>query len=239
MVSQMAKEDWKALAGEGIILSFEQVCDLNALGLAVERGPYAGEVYAGPRIGWAGSVPIHEPTIQSEQWYIGCACDWWTGQSLFWSLAWACAHAPRRGWFERWQTEGHARAAVELWANRLPCTAAQLSTALDYAIRGADVAPRDPESAQDAPEGPPPCPHSGLIDDALAAGLGLTHARVAAMPRRRVVGILRRWAENQIAAVGGKADFDKGAKTDAYVRYDDYLMAVREAALNKGAQVYG
>lgn len=239
MVSQMAKEDVEALIAEGITPSFEQLVTLNALGLLVERGPFAGVVFTAPRVAWAGTVALFEPTIQSEQWYAEKATAWWTGMSLFWALAWSCAHAPRKRFFERWQNEGMARAAIQQWGNRLPCTVAQLNRALDFAIRGQDVPPIAPDSPADAPEAVPACPHTGLIDDALAAGLGLTPERIAAMPRRRIVGILRKWTENQIAMSGGSADIDKGAKTDAYVRYDDYLIAIRTEAANKGLQIYG
>ena len=238
MVSQMAKEDVAALIAEGITPSFEQCCDLNALGLLVERGPYAGIVYAAPRVAWAGPVAVFEPTIQSEQWYIEKASDWWTGKSLFWALAWACAHAPEEGFFADWNDEPKTRSTIEVWGRQLACTPKQLSSALEFVIRGHDAPPEGTDVPQDDQQAIMACPHTDLVDDALAAGLGLTPERIAAMPRRRVVGILRKWAENQIAAGGGKADIDKGAKTDAYVRYDDYLIEIRNAAFNKGLQIY-
>ena len=255
MLSQMAKEDVAALLAEGITPSFEQLVTLNALGLLVERGPFAGVVFSAPRVAWAGTVPIFEPTIQSEQWYLGKAMDWWSGKSLFWALAWACAHSTvegffesmtveevRVGWFRKWRTrrrerliEKNARKAIQQWGNSLPCTPAQLTAALDFAITGQDVTPIASDSPSGELESLAACPHTGLIDDALAAGLGLSPERIAAMPRRRVMSILRKWAENQIAMGGGKADIDKGSKTDAYVQYDDYLIEIRNGRL----QIYG
>jgi len=235
MISQMAKEDCLALLAEGITPTYEQAVTLNALGLLVERGPFAGVVFTAPRVAWAGTVALFEPTIQSEQWYIEKAAGWWTGKSLFWALAWACAHSTHPRYFERWQNEGMTRAAIQQWGNRLPCTVAQLTIALDFAIRGNDAPPVASDSPSGEPEATPACPHTGLIDDALAAGLGLTPERIAAMPRRRVVGLLRKWTANQIAMSGGTVDFDKGSKTDAYVQYDDYLISIRNGRL----QIYG
>lgn len=234
MISEMAREDLAALRAEGVRLTDEQVIRLNSLGLLVERGPHSGEVFAAPRVGWAGPVAIHEPTIQSSRWYVSRACDWWCGDSLFWALAWACAHAPRRGWFARWQTEGLARAAVERWASALTCTTVQLQTALQYAVSG--TAPDDVQPGNRSSASPDGCPFTDLVNEALAAGLGLTPERIERMPRRAVVDILRRYTANQIAlAGGGEVDLDKGAKTAAYVVYDDYLISLRAG----GAQIYG
>lgn len=239
MLSQMAKEDVKALIAEGIAPSFEQTCTLNALGLLVERGPFAGVVFSAPRVAWAGAVALFEPTIQSQQWYADRATEWWTGQSLFWALAWSCANAPRDRFFEAWTNEERARHEIQRWASGLSCTVAQLNVALDYAIRGDATPISAPSAPSGAPEAPTGCPHTDLVNEALATGLGLTPERIAVMPRRRVVDILRKWTAGKIALAGGAADLDKGAKTDAYVRYDDYLISIREAAENKGAQIYG
>lgn len=235
MLSQMATDDLTALRSEGILPTDEQVVNLHALGVLVERGPFSGKVFHAPRVGWAGTEPLFEPTIQSERWYSEKAAEWWCGQSLFWALAWACRNAAKPGFFARWQAEGPARAAITRWAENLPCTVPQLNAALTYAIQGAEMPPDAPQSAQVAPESLGGCPCMDLVDSALASNFGLTPERIAVMPRRRVIDILRKWTENQIAANGGGGDIDKGAKTDAYVRYDDYLISIRAG----GSQIYG
>lgn len=238
MISEMAKTDLKALRADGVRVSDEQVVTLHQLGMLVERGPFSGVVYTAPRVGWAGTVPVYEPTLQSERWYVSKAREWWCGESLFWALAWSCCHATKRGWFAKWTVEPATRTAIEQWGSELLCTLAQLRSALDFAIQGGDVAPDVPDSPAVAPEAAGACPFTDLINDALAAGLGLTVNDLNVMPRRRIVDILRRWMSVEAARAGGAADFDKGAKTDAYVKYDDFLNSIRFGRCG-GAQLYG
>jgi len=235
MLSEMARQDLIALRSEGINPTDAQVVNLHALGVLVERGRFASEVFEAPRVAFAGGVPFYEPTLQSEKWYHDFAAAWWSGESLFWSLAWACRYSVTLEFFESKTDEKEVRKEIEKWGRRLPCTVRQINAALVYALNGTETSPDVPCAASDAPEKAGGCLYADLVNSAMAAGLGLTPERIAIMPRRRILDVLRKWTANQIAANGGSCDMGRDDKTDAYVRYDDYLISIR----NRAAQIYG
>jgi hypothetical protein len=234
MLSEMAKEDIAYLTGKGVKLSPGQIVRLNDLALLVERGPEAASFVHAPRVAWAGSTPVYEPTIQMHVWFESFARVWWCGNSLTLALAWACAHADRKRFFLRWRDERATRMELERWQRSLDCTFDQLNVALDYALNGAASAD-DAQSAPDAPPAVDGCPYADIVSDAVAAGLGLSPDELAAHPRRIVAGWLERWLKLTVAAAGGKPSvLDSERATAAYGAYEEYLESIEKEAAADG-----
>ena len=230
MLSEMAKEDIAYLIEKGVPLTPGQIVRLNELALQVECGPEASSFTHAPRVAWAGSLPVYEPTIQMHVWFDSFARVWWCGDSLTVALAWACAHAPVKRFFLRWRDERATRMAIEAWQRTLDCTFGQLSVALEYALNGvAGVSVA--ESASDAPTAADGCPYEDIVADAVAAGLGISPEEIATHPRRIVAGWLERWMKVTIAKSGGTSSvLDSERATAAYGAYDDYLNEIEKGA---------
>lgn len=230
----MAREDIAHLQAQGITLTPEQIVILNALALRVERGPEAADLVRAPRVAWAGSTPIYEPTIAAERWLDTFGLHWWHGRSAALCTAWACANCAAPGFFIDKTDERRVRALIEDWQDRLDCTAGQLFTALAYAVDGDDVKP--PETPSDASFIPPDCPYQTTISDALAAALGVSADELSGCTRRILADILRRWMLNQAALHGGDpSKLEARASTRAYVAYEDYLDTLRPKSEGEAA----
>lgn len=225
----MAREDIELLQSQGIILTIEQIVILNALALRVERGPESADLVRAPRVAWAGSTPLYEPTIAAERWLDTFGLHWWHGRSAALATAWACANCAAPGFFIDKTDERRVRSLIQDWQDGLDCTVGQLFTALAYAVDGGDVdvaeATETPPQAPIAFDG---CPYQSLISDALAAGLGVSVGELSQHPRRILSDILHRWLLNQAALHGGDpAKLDARASTRAYVAYDDYMQTLK------------
>lgn len=70
MISEMAMEDIEALRADGIEVTPRDVVRLNALGLKVERAERASSDFAMPRVAFLGRMPLREPTIAAELWFV-------------------------------------------------------------------------------------------------------------------------------------------------------------------------
>ncbi len=234
----MAQEDIELLQSQGITLTIEQIVTLNALGLRAERGPEAADLVRAPRVAWAGSTPIYEPTIAAERWLDTFGLHWWHGRSAVLCTAWACANCAAPGFFVDKTDERRVRSLIEQWQDGLDCTVGQLFTALSYVVDGADPDPSEtPTAAPFAFDG---CPYQSLISDALAAGLGVSAGELSQYPRRILADILHRWLLNQAALHGGDpAKLDARASTRAYVAYDDYLQTLKPKSEGEAADVQG
>lgn len=235
MLSRMAGEDIKYLYGLGVNLTPEQIVRLNSMALKVEFGPESSLLVHSPRVAWAGDVPLYEPSIQLQVWFRDFAMVWWTGQSLDLALYWACNHSSVPGFFSAWNNEKQTRNEIEQWQRGLTCTVDQLKHALNYALNGLPEDPEkeDGEGGTDAPDG---CPYTDVINDALAAGLGVPVSELAAYPRRVVSDMLRRWIKNHVALAGGKpSSVDSASYTRAYCAYEEYLESLKpEGATGNG-----
>ena len=236
MLSEMCKEDIAYLTGQGVTLSPAQIIRLNDLALATEFGSESSLFIHAPRVAWAGSTAIFEPSIQLHVWFRDFASVWWaTPQSLNLASAWACAHSNRKGWFSQWTDEAATRKAIEAWQRTLDCTPAQLDNAVNYAVNGTPKEAAD--GSQDEAQIPDGCPYADIIADSIAAGLGVSVAELETQPRRMLKETLKRWMKNKVALAGGKVDsVDAAAATLAYCAYDDYLQSLtpEKDALHNG-----
>lgn len=227
MLSRMAAEDIKYLSGLGISLTPDKIVRLNSLALKVEFGAESSSLIHCPRVAWAGDVPIYEPSIQLQVWFRDFAMVWWSGQSLELALFWACNHSSAPGFFSAWNNERETRKEIEKWQRGLTCTVEQLKNALNYALNGLpeDTEKENGEGGTDAPDG---CPYTDVINDALAAGLGVPVSELASYPRRIVSDMLRRWIKNHVALAGGKpSSVDSASYTRAYCAYAEYLESLK------------
>ena len=146
-LSPMAREDIAHLQAQGITLTPEQIVILNALALRVERGPEAADLVRAPRVAWAGSTPIYEPTIAAERWLDTFGLHWWHGRSAALCTAWACANCAAPGFFVDKTDERRVRSLIQDWQDGLDCTAGQLFMALSYVVDGADPDPSETPTA--------------------------------------------------------------------------------------------
>ena len=228
-LSPMAREEIASFELSGVHLTPEQIVHLNDLAWRVTRGGNS-EMIAAPRVAWAGSVPLFEPTIAAEMWVKDYAFFWWHGASATMATAWACANCLTDGFFDGQTDEKTVRRAIEKWQRGLSCTMQQLLVALGYALTGDAEPIEQAETAQGEALDVQGCPYQATINDALAAGLGVSIADLKAQPRRILADILRRWMRNQAAISGGDPKaIDAGASTAAYVAYEKYVETIKAA----------
>lgn len=196
--------DIKLLEGEGIRLTPDEIVRLNCLALRMTRNPHAADIIVAPRVGWAGPVPIHQPTLQSEAWIDDYVSNWWTGDTAASALLYSCAHAVVPGHFARPEllTPVSAADAIRAWGKTLPCTEEQLKCALRYALTGnepgVDVSP-EPSDRPAAKAFLKSIEHltpadlrAHAIDEAIAARLGIPLPDLLTLTHTRILSILRR-----------------------------------------------
>ena len=68
MLTELARQDLKALRAQGFNPTDEEIVALNDLAIRIERGQNTTP-YNMPRIGFAGSCVLHEPTVGALQWW--------------------------------------------------------------------------------------------------------------------------------------------------------------------------
>lgn len=68
MISEIAKNDLKRLRENGFNPTDEEIIKLNDIGIRIEAGKQTTPANH-PRIGFAGNIAIHEPTIGGVLWY--------------------------------------------------------------------------------------------------------------------------------------------------------------------------
>lgn len=211
-------------------------------------GSEASSLVCAPRIAWLGAIPLYEPTGAVDRWLRDFASFWWCGNSLHVALAWACAHCETAGFFADKTNEKRVRKLIEAWFRDNNLREYPLATALNYALNGDAVnvdelltqkrtEDGDTETGQGCAFDWGGCPYQSQVNDALAAGLGVTADELERHPRRIVTDILRRWMIMQAALNGGDpSKLDAHTSTRAYIAYDDYLISLtpKEAAHGEG-----
>lgn len=94
-----------------------------------------------PRVGWAGDIPFHQPTVQAYTWYHGYAVRAAANEETRFTLwALALAHARIPGFFNGLETPGDIDTAVGEWAKSLPVAREEIARACRYAATGFDDA---------------------------------------------------------------------------------------------------
>ena len=140
MVAELARDDWEDLKAEGLNPTLEDFDRLNQLALRLEDGAETTPANH-PRIGWAGDVPFHEPTVAALMWLQDYAdrasSDIETQQTFFF---FACAHAKDPAAFDGLETPRQIEKAVKAWLRKTPCTVREMARACHYAAWGFDDA---------------------------------------------------------------------------------------------------
>lgn len=239
LMSPMVREDILDLVDKGVTLTPDQIVTLNALGLRVTHGPDSANFVCAPRIGWAGKTPIYEPTIAMQRWLDDFGFYWWEGVSARLATAWAGANCNQPHFFADKTTEKATRRMIEIWQEGLDCTVSQLMSALNYALNGDeasvdDIEPpkqdsdADTETAEIEPATYDGCPYQEQVNEALAAGLGVSVAEIESHPRRIIADILRRWLRTQAALNGGDpSKLYARRSTPAWIAYEKYLATLK------------
>jgi hypothetical protein len=232
MVSELAQADIAELEAQGIRLALQEIIRLNELGLRCERGARSADVAASPRIGWAASVPIHEPTSQVEEWMEDYAERFAADDDSYSAmLLFACAHAREQGFFDR--SELHSprgvREEIKRWKKTAVATKREFAVALHYAVYGddpgADVVPVSSEKAGHEEPG------LSALDEAISAGLGLSLAELRTLSTSRLYAIIGQHYRNAGFSDGKQADVRRHAE---YVRTLAAIRAAHEKELTHG-----
>jgi len=250
MVSSLAISDVRGLVSSGVVVTPEEIIRLNDLAVAIERVQDVAETCEAPRVAWLGNTPVYQRTIAAESWYSKYACRWWRGDSLYYALAWCCAHAIEPGFFADYTDEKATRKTIVEWWRSLSVTKAQAESALVYVMFGEiDIAgseqdqEEEPDSGEDRTQADieaeqratKNCPYTLLVNRALAAGLGISLEAYGAMTASRIIDILNRWARYQVAANGASAaDITKELRESARVRYFKFLTKLQARIKKNG-----
>ena len=200
MVCQMAMDDIGLLAERGLTLMPDEIIRLNAIGLRVVSNPTCADVVAAPRIGWAGAVAIHQPTVQADVWLDTCAKRWFDGDVFASACAFAYAHGRERGFFSRPEMQDRESALSEIgeWNAALAVTGEELKAAYDYAVIGNDHAAG--ELAATKP-GAAAAAKPSVLDDIYnmlceASACGLSRQDCEAVAWTELSAILLKWHRN-------------------------------------------
>lgn len=140
MISELARGDFEDLKAQGLNPTLDDFDRLNQLALRIKEG--AETMCANfPRVGWAGDVPFHQPTLAAFAWYHGYAArlagDDETANTFWW---FALAHAREPKFFDALQARDEIEAAVKAWVESLPVTREEIARACRYAVAGFDDA---------------------------------------------------------------------------------------------------
>ncbi len=251
MTNSMAKSDIKRLRRDGIEVTDDDVIALNDCANALSRESLSNEIVHAPRIGWANSTPIHEPTQQSEVWCTFYASKWFDCQpttlerltswlfrrqlpSMAYARAFALANARTVGFFDGLKDRQKAVEAVTRWVIGLDCTDSELMTACLYATNGESIESESSE-ALDAvrtelfKNRQPSCPYTKIIEDAIECGIGLPIAELKAMTAGELYRITSRYCEFKIASSGvGKLDKNQIKKALHDAKFSEYILLLAE-----------
>lgn len=136
MISRLARDDFEELKAQGLAPTLEDFDRLNQLALRLTDGAETTSANF-PRVGWAGDVPFHQPTLAAFAWYHGyaarLAADEETANTFWW---FALAHARETAFFDALRTRAEIEAAVRTWAETLPVTVEEVARAARYAVTG-------------------------------------------------------------------------------------------------------
>lgn len=201
MVCQMAMDDIGLLSERGLTLMPEEIIRLNAIGLRVVANPACADVVAAPRIGWAGDIAVHQPTVQADVWIETYAQRWFDGDVFASACAFAYAHGRVRGFFSRpeMQARESALAAIGEWNAGLAVTGDELKAAYDYAVSGNDAAACEVAAVKPgAGSGAKPTPLDDIYDMLCeASACGLTREDCEAVSWTELTAILLKWHRNK------------------------------------------
>ena len=111
-----------ALRQQGFKPTDEEVVKLNDLAVRIERGKETTPANM-PRVGFAGSVVLHEPTIGAIEWWNDFGHDAaWTNDGRLETYFFMLAHARSLDYLMSLQRPKDIRNAVRKWKKRVDAT---------------------------------------------------------------------------------------------------------------------
>lgn len=138
MLTNTVKNDLAALRQQGYNPTDEEVVKLNDLAIRIERGKDTTPANM-PRIGFAGNVVLHEPTIGAIEWWHNFGRDAaWTNDGRLETYFFMLANARNLDYLETLQCPKDVRNAVKLWKEHVDATHQELWRAMMWVKYGAD-----------------------------------------------------------------------------------------------------
>ena len=136
MFSELAKNDLIALRQQGFEPTDEDVIKLNDLALAIERGRNTTPANM-PRIGFAGNVTLHEPTIGALIWWNQYGIDATTNvKQKMMTYFFMLANSRNLDELSKLETPHDINKAVKKWSKTIEATEDELWRALWYVKYG-------------------------------------------------------------------------------------------------------
>lgn len=136
MFSELAKQDLIALRQQGFRPTDEDVIKLNDLALAIERGKNTTPANM-PRIGFAGNVILHEPTIGALIWWNQYGVEATTNvKQKMLTYYFMLANSRQLDVLNKLEKPHDINKAVKKWSRTIDATDAELWRALWYVKYG-------------------------------------------------------------------------------------------------------
>lgn len=138
MLTETARQDLAALRAAGYSPTDEEIVRLNDLAIRIERGKDTTPANM-PRVGFAGNVILHEPTIGAIEWWNDYGRNAaWTSNGRLMTYFFTLAHARSLDYLSTIQRPKDVRNAVRKWRKTVDATEAELWRALIWVKYGAD-----------------------------------------------------------------------------------------------------
>lgn len=138
MLTKTARNDLAALRAAGYEPTDEEIIRLNDLAIRIERGKETTPANM-PRVGFAGNVILHEPTIGAIEWWSDFGKDAaWTSEGRLQTYFFMLAHARMIDYLSTLQRPKDVRNAVRKWRKTVGATKDELWRALMWVKFGAE-----------------------------------------------------------------------------------------------------
>lgn len=139
MFAKTAKIDLERLRSAGYEPTDEEVIRLNDIAVCIESGKETTVVNM-PRVAYAGSVTLHEPTIGAIEWWHNYGRDAaWSTQGKMNTHFFMLAHAKDIELLNRLTRPSDIRNAVKSWMKTVDATDGELWRALLWVKAGQDI----------------------------------------------------------------------------------------------------
>ena len=126
MLTATAKNDLAALRLQGFKPTDDEIIKLNDLAIRIERGKDTTPANM-PRVGFAGNVVLHEPTIGSIEWWSNYGCDAaFTDNGRMMIYFFMLANAKNLNYLNSLTTPKEIRKAVKKWKKNIDATEKEL-----------------------------------------------------------------------------------------------------------------
>lgn len=138
MLTETARRDLAALRAAGYSPTDDEIIRLNDLAIRIERGKETTPANM-PRVGFAGNVILHEPTIGAIEWWNDYGRNAaWTSNGRLMTYFFMLAHARSLDYLATLQRPKDVRKAVRKWRRTVDATETELWRALMWVKYGAD-----------------------------------------------------------------------------------------------------